>query len=355
MKKRQFKAVGVREVAALAGVSFSTAAAALRGEAWVKATTRVEVEAAAARLGYRRDLAASILSSRRGQRPLAGLSVVYLAANFLQRAPGTFARRLPGLAEAAKRRGLLFERVELRDEEHAAQVAQRLRATGVDGLILGPVHAEPFFAAFPVRDYALIGDNRGLTLHGVDAVRANHFTAVQRLFLELARRGYRRVGVLLRQHREPHADDYARYGAVTAFRDLVGGLEKLEPLVWPFRRGEGGGARQEQEELHEFYRWWRKHRFDVVVGFDEREERLVAEACADDPHRPDYAAMLVRAGERGRLAGVAFDQEALVEPMLARLEEKIRGRRLGRSDNPVETVIDLPFLEGASLRRSPVQ
>ena len=351
MEDIKAKSVGVREVAILAKVSFSTAAAALRGETWVKAPTRARVVEAAAQLGYKRDVAASILSSRRGHRSLRGVSVVYLAANFDQHAPGTFALRLPGLADAAKDRGLFFERIELRDAAHAAQVEHRLRATGVDGVILGPVDPKPFFAAFPLGEYAVVGDSRGLVLHGIDAVRANHFTAVQRLFLELGRRRFRRVGVILRRHRELHADDYARYGAVAAYRDLVGGFEKLEVVVWLFSRPEFDRERQTQEELHEFDRWQRKHRFDVVVGFDERDARLVDEACAGDTRRPEYAAMLVRGGERGRLAGLAFDQEAMTGALLDRLEEKIRGRHLGFSKSPVETVIDLPFLEGASLRR----
>lgn len=351
MEDRSPRAVGVREVAVEAGVSFSTAAAALRGETWVKAPTRARVEAAAAKLGYRRDAAASILASRRGHRVVEGLSVVYLATSFERSFPGTFALRLPGLVEAAKARGLRLERIDLRDAEQARQLERRLIATGVDGVILGPIEPEAFFRAFSVKEFAVIGDSRGLVLHGVDTVRANHFTALQRLLLAVAKRGYRRVGVILRCHRETHADDFARYGALAAYRDLVGGLEVLEVLRWPFHRSECQGEQQAALEAQEFDRWQRKHRFDVVVGFDEGEERFVRAAWADGANAPDYVAMLVRASMRGRLAGIAYDQEAVVGPLLDRLLEKIRARQLGLAASPVETVIDLPFLEGASLRR----
>lgn len=347
------KAVGVRDVAAAAGFSFSTVAAALRGEAWVKAPTKAKVEEAAERLGYRRDAAASILASRRGHRDPRGVSVVYLTAMFGRRAPGDFARRLPGLGEAARALGLHFERIELRDAQHACAVHRRLLATGVEGVILGPIDAEVFFGLFSVEPFALVGDSRGVVLHGVDAVRVNHFTAMQRLLHRLAERGYRRVGVILRCHREYHADDYARYGAVMAFRDMVGSFEALEVLRWPFYRGQPEPGRQHMEEVQELDRWQQAQRFDVIVGFDEGEERLVAEACPDDPkRRPDYAAMLVRPAMRGRVAGVAYDQDVLVEPMLHRLLEKIRVRGVGISEHPVETVVDLPFLDGTSLRRT---
>jgi LacI family transcriptional regulator len=343
--------LGVREVAAAAGVSFSTAAAALRGEAWVKAGTRAKVGAVAARLGYRRDPAASILASRRAQGAARSVSVVYISAMFGAPAPGRFERRLRNLGKHAKARGLQFERIELRDAAHARQVERRLIATGVEGVILGPVDPVPFFAGFAVGEFTLVADNRGLALHGVDAVRANHFAAVQRLLHRLMERGYQRVGVILRCHLVAHADDYARYGGVMAFRDMVAGLDILEVVRWPFYQMDSTAECQRKKELSELDRWQRKHRFDVIVGFDESERLMVDAACSERRHRPDYAAMAVRSEQRGRLAGIAHDQDALLEPMLNRLLEKVRGRQRGLSVSPVETVIDLPFLDGTSLRR----
>jgi DNA-binding LacI/PurR family transcriptional regulator len=350
--KKGAKSIGVREVAVLADVSFSTAAAALRGEAWVKAPTRLRVEQAAAQLGYRRDAAASILASRRTQGTTRSIAIAYVAAPFGGPTPGSFARRMPGLADLARERGLQFERIELRDPEHARQVHRRLVAIGVDGLILGPVDPERFFEAFAVEPFSLVGDSRGLVVQGVDTVRANHFTATQRLLGALAQRGYRRVGVVLRCHRDLHADDRARYGALVAARDLEPVFEHLEVLRWPFYRPERGRERQREEERRELERWQSQHRFEVLVGFGEEDAALIEEIWPEGGvARPDFAAMMVRPELRGRVAGVVSDQEVVERPILDRLVEKIRARQLGRSAAPVEIVIDLPFAEGASLRR----
>lgn len=347
----EVRRVGVREVAAAAGVSFSTAAAAMRGDPWVKDSTRKRVEACAAELGYQRDMAASILASRRGHRGARNFSIAYITAVFSGREPGRFTERMAGLKPEAEKRGFHFERIEIKDVAQARQVGRRLVATGVDGLILGPLEAETFFPNFPVQEFPMVADSRGLVLQGVDAVRANHFTAVQRLLRGLRARGYKRYGAILRYHDSMHPDDYARYGALVACRDLDTGFETLEMQRWPFFKHDQSLEQQKEEEAAILRIWQKQHKFEVIVGFDQADAELLERALPKASERPDYAAMLVRPAYRDKIAGIAFDQEVLVAPMIDRLVEKIRMRQTGLAGQPLETVVDLPLVEGQSLRR----
>ena len=343
--------VGVREVAAEAGVSFSTAAAALRGDPWVKDSTRKRVEAFAAELGYQRDMAASILASRRGHRGVRNFSIAYITAVFSGREPGRFKERMAGLKPEAEKRGFHFERIEIKNLTLARQVGRRLVATGVDGLILGPMEAETFLPNFPVQEFPIVADSRGLVMHGVDAVRANHFTAVQRLLRRLRERGYKRYGAILRYHDSMHPDDYARHGALVACRDLDTGFETLEIQCWPFFKHDKSLEQQNEDEAAFLRIWQKQHQFEVIIGFDQADAELLERAFPKASERPDYAAMLVRPAYRDKIAGIAFDQEVLVAPMIDRLVEKIRMRQLGLTALPLETVVDLPFVDGQSLRR----
>lgn len=351
MAESATKRTSVREVAAEAGVSFSTAAAALRGDSWVRDTTRSRVQLAAERLGYQRDMAASLLASRRGHADAKAMGFAYITAPFRKVPPGTFALRLPTLQEDVGRRGFRCERLEITSATHAAQVERRLLARGIDGLVLGPVDLPELQRVFNLGAFVLVADTRGLAGQGIDVVRANHFQAVQRLLEDLRSRGYQRVGAVLRLHVDTHPDDLARYGAIATQRDLTQGFACLEVLRWPFQRAGLGPRERQLAETAELAAWHARHSFDVIVGFDETELPLVASLRTAKRAAPDYAAMLVRAAHRGRIAGIAFDQECIVPPLLDRLVDKVRARRLGPSPDAVETVVDLPCLDGASLRR----
>lgn len=345
--------MGVREVAAVCGVSFSTVAAVMRGDRWVRAGTREKVLEAAEAMGYQRDPAASILGARRGRGEKAPYSLVYLTAMFGHPAPGAFAQRMTGLAPAARERGFLLERMELKDGEHARQTHRRLVARGVDGIIVGPVEPKEFLRVFRVDDFCLVADDRGLAVHGFETVRANHFLAMIHLLRELAARKYRRIGVLLRRHRELHADDMARYGGVLGFRDLEGGVEALELLQMPFRREGQTEEERRMAETRDLRKWQAAVKAEVIVGFDHNDFVLAQSLGGKRKRAPDYAAMVVKSPWRGKVAGLAFDQDVVTGPLLDRLVEKIRGKARGLAAFPVETVVVLPFWEGQSLSRGP--
>ena len=342
---------GVRGVAAACGVSFSTAAAALRGDSWVKTETRRRIESAAERIGYLRDPAASILASRRKHGRNDFYSIVYLSAMFGIPSPGIFKDRLKSLQDMVRRRGFQFERAELRTAGDVLSNARRWIATGVDGIVLGPVNPGPFFECFPAREFSLVADSLDLAPFGVDVVRANHFLATERLAGELRALGYRRIGVIQRIHNPPHPDDRSRYGALCAFRDLVAAdVECLEILRWRFRRQMSPEA-QAASESRELACFIRKHRPDVLVGWDDGEMRLLRGLPKALSQKVNYAAMIVRKPFTGRIAGIQYDQEVVAEALLDRLVENIKGRRRGLTGQPKETLVELPWIFGSSLGR----
>ena len=171
------------DVAAQVGVSPATVSLVLRGVAGPSAATRERVLAAADRLGYRPDRAASALASRRSRTVgvLIDISSTYESQLVLD------------LYDAAERRGygLLLSTVNRRhDEERAAETLLDSRCAGL--ILLGP-HAPKdalnrLGAQLPV---VVIG--REVPAGSVDVVRTADDDGVAEAVRHLAGLGHRRI------------------------------------------------------------------------------------------------------------------------------------------------------------------
>lgn len=125
------KRPSIKDVAALAGVSWRTVSNVIHGHQYLKPDTKAKVEAAIAELGYRPQLAARQLRS--GRSNLVTLAVPYLAHPY-------FASLAHAVVEAAEERGftvLVNETRGLPDLEE--KVARGYRSVLSDGIIFSPL------------------------------------------------------------------------------------------------------------------------------------------------------------------------------------------------------------------------
>lgn len=141
------KPVRMKDIAEALGVDASTVSLALRGDGRVAEATRAAVEAAAERMGYRRDPALSALAESRWRSGLrAGLGnwAVMSEAGEDNLRRGRY-RALFGLAE---KRGYNLTVVRLERDVSALRVNREMKARGVRGVILLPIGDDALAQSF---------------------------------------------------------------------------------------------------------------------------------------------------------------------------------------------------------------
>jgi len=337
--------VTVYEIAEAAGVSFSTAAAALRGSSVVRTRTRERVERVAAELGYRPNRAASVLASRNRRGASRSVFLAWLTVVPREDASDETFRVVAQARELAEGRGYQFEHHNLDHPREASALGEVLYARGVEGVVLGRSVRFPGRFAFPWEKFALVAEERHRVAQGFDTVRANYFAATLELLRQVAAHGYQQIGFIHREHVPRFADDDGRLGAALAFFDQ----HVRRPDRVPFYRtdfGESLALEWANRAPSRFSKWLEKYEPEVVVGHNAVEwEFMDSVGRGSTP----FAAQAVLSEQRRKLAGLAAVKDIQAPILLERLEQKVRLGQFGLSEAPRETVFELPFVPGRSL------
>jgi len=213
--------VTLKDVAARAGVSVTTASQGLRGEGRVAATTRIRIQQAAQALGYRPDPLLARLAARRFKSGTStSASIVYVTRNV----PAWYGRRdeyIRGASVHAEALGHSLERLLVRELPRRLQrevtgilIGHGIEAADLDGLDLSQ-HA-----------VVVVGQwGEGLPF---TRVRGSAFDAVRLCLEHLRRRGCRRLGLLLPERDQRDAD---RLELIAAAAVLPAPEERLQPFL----------------------------------------------------------------------------------------------------------------------------
>jgi LacI family transcriptional regulator len=181
----------MRDVAALAGVSFKTVSRVINGVSTVDPGLAARVNTAADRLGYRRNLTASNLRRGDGRTETIGLLVEDVANPF-------FASLMRAVEDAARERGVLALIGSLdRDADRERRLAGAFLDRRVDGLLIAPASQDhSYLLRERQAGTCLVFVDREPRLLDADAVvsdnRAGAISAVNHLLAG----GHRRIGYL---------------------------------------------------------------------------------------------------------------------------------------------------------------
>ena len=249
----------LRAIARLAGVSTATVSRALRGHGALAPATARRVRRAARELGYiRSPLVGEVMRRiRRGGSFRQLAPVAYLtfdtSAGGWRRQP-TFVRFFEGARARARQQGLELEAFWMNAPGLTGRRAGAiLEARGVEGVLVGPTTgwARPpdlDWARFcPVKVGTPFPDLR------LPCAGHHHFRGMTTVLAELARRGYRRPGLVLRSYQEAKTGGAWSAPYFRHQRDLPAAA-RLAPL-W-----------LDELSAERFSRWFQAQRPDVVVG-----------------------------------------------------------------------------------------
>ncbi|MFQ3669957.1 MAG: LacI family DNA-binding transcriptional regulator [Verrucomicrobiia bacterium] len=334
------KEPGLKDVAARAGVSLSTASAALNGLALVRETTRERVRQAARELGYWKDASAAVLATRRKRsrtRP-GRLSLGYLVS------PTAKHRRSEAFEAHAHALGYGVEWVDLRSFEKPSVAARALWHRNVAGLFYASPNAVPLEGGWEVgfdwSRFAVVKFSRARPELRFDLIRHSAFDFTSRAIREVAARGYRRLAVILGASGVPQ-DDEARLGAILGWKALRGKAEVR--VEWRMLSGELGPNRP-IDRLTET--WLERFEPDAVIAFPEGISWQIRASGWEIPGRFAFAGIAMTVPG---VAGCPANHRELAIKAVELLDRNIKLGLRGPVGIPQETVIEPEWVEGESL------
>jgi LacI family transcriptional regulator len=214
----------MRDVAALAGVSFKTVSRVINGVSTVDPTLAARVNTAADRLGYRRNLTASNLRRGDGRTATIGLLVDDVANPF-------FASLMRAIEDAARERGVLVLIGSLdRDADRERRLAGAFIDRRVDGLLIAPASQDhSYLLRERQAGTCLVFVDREPRLLDADAVVSDNRAGAISAVRQLLGAGHRRIGYL--GDRMSVATAAQRYDGYTRTIELAH-IPLDERIVW---------------------------------------------------------------------------------------------------------------------------
>lgn len=254
--------VTIREVAKAAGVSIATVSRALNEMRSCKAETRRRVLEVAEELGFRKNLAGSLLGGSRGGRMAASrrlaIGCVFLPMRSTRNQGAEGVRR--HLAQTAATSGHLIELAVIHRMEEMPEALRVLAARGCEGLLL-VLHDPPRYweADWGWKRFAVVTLSSDRSDSPFHLVGRAYYHEVRALWERLVKRGYRRIAASLLQHPQHEETDIARLGGILASQSDHPELESIPPLRCVHD--------QEPELLPEYIEQYRP---DVLISFGIR-------------------------------------------------------------------------------------
>lgn len=335
--------IRLKEVAAEAGVSVTTASDALRGNPRVRPATREKVEEAARRLDYRKHSAASALSRLATRQRQKSLSLIWLTALDKTGANWDMAPRYARVE--AERLGIRFEHINMSDPSDIARNLRTAEARGIDGIVLGD-RVRPVSCDTQLAHFSVISTQESWLAKGADVVRANQFRSTLMLLERVRSAGYRRIGILMRVLDPLHPDDESRLGAALYFLTYAVDPTGRIPLLRL--------AFHQADEKETVCKWVADHSPDAVIGFNSADLKLLRQVGVEVPAACAFAALHVEQEMRGRIAGCVHNKELIPAHAIRVLFGKVCQGARGLTANPLETTVIAPILSGDSCPRLPV-
>ncbi len=244
----------VRSIAAVAGVSATTVALALRNAPRISAATKQRVKKIAAAQGYRPDPVIGRLMhhmrTRRGTKEHASVCVLAPPAGAMR---FFSARLIAGIRKRAEALGYVLSVVPFHNDNAVDRsLSTSLRNRGVEGVILLPFEGPPeLMSGFDCRHFCVVAATSAQKKPVFHSVVPNHFDNMMLVWEKLRAGGARRIGLAFSAGHDLRVRH--RSAGAAAWQMFFGQTEAVPPLI------------QSTLAEDEIARWLRTERPRVVV------------------------------------------------------------------------------------------
>lgn len=336
--------VNQQDIARELGLSQTAVSLALRNHPSIPAATVRTVRSAARRLGYRPNPLVSALMAQRRKRPAAALraKIAFLTPFPVKgRWPSNYAAGcFAGAKAVATERGYLCESFWLGDPAvDQRRLSQILWTQNVQGLILAPmpINSPPMtlnwdrFASVSL-DYSLANPKH-------HRVVDDHAFGMERVLEEVARRGYRRPGLVLRESQD-FRTHHSRLGVFLVRRRLYPNWSDIPPLILPEDRW--------NSEL--FIEWLQREKPDVILTEEDELQQTVHQLRLRVPQDIGIAFFYKEHAKRS-LSGLFIDSRHVGGMAATVLMRMIETNERGTPKIPTTTLVEsFTWHQGRTLR-----
>jgi LacI family transcriptional regulator len=333
----------LREIARRAGVSHTTVSLSLRNHPSIPEATRERLRHLADELGYRSNVLVSALMSQvRLKQHKSGPEIV----GFLTGGPTADEWKhhsaSVGFYDGARRRA---QQIGMRIEpfwlgpggSHAAATCRMLRARAIRGHLITPF-------AVPVYDHELdwphlicVGLGYVFNHHALHRAMHNHFRGAFLAYDELAKRGYRRIGLMLDRDDQNRRVNYGWLGGYLAAQSTHGAA-RLTPLLTTAG-----------DEPRQVKAWMRASRPDAIIGFGPGQYRALTQLGFEIPRDVAFAALDVeqtRLAHVDEVAGINQNLTLIGATAIDILASQLYHNELGLPQRPVFSMIEGYWVPG---------
>ncbi len=337
--------VTVRDIAAKAGVHFTTVALALRDSPMLNVETKRRVRELAEELGYRPDPMLTALNAYRKtrNRPHYQATIAWIN-NWPERAAllkiPEFGEYHRGACARADELGYVIEEFWLHARGMTPDKLRRiLRARNIQAVMLAPQPKQGMWLDFDYKEFSALSLGYSLYPPRLHVVTNHHAHSMNLMIERLYGLGYRRIGMYVGEDWDAKVG-HSWLSSFLLARWLHPDLADLPPVLKSDR--EGG----------ELEVWLERHRPDVVVSYG----RILSQMKAMKLRMPDeigYAGIDLLEGNR-TVSGIYQNNVTIGRKAVDFLVDMIHRGERGLPGVPIRTLVEGEWRPGATVRSEPV-
>lgn len=336
--------VSLRDLAHKLGVSHTTVSLALRNSPRITPALRKRVQTTARQLGYQVDATVATLMSRlrtirrHAIREALGFITAWPSRDGWREKPN-HTRFFVGAQRRAAELGYNLEEFWLSEPDMTSRrLTGILRARGIRGLVLCCLPSVGGRLKLDWKHFACVTKGLTVSYPPVHRVVSSHFEDMHLVLTELARRRYRRIGLVLGEALSARVDRAWLASFLLHQNDIPAG-DRVPALI----------TRTDAEEK-DFAAWLSAHRPDVILFSDQPVPVWLADLGVKVPAHVGLA-HLDWSPNLAPLAGLDSDPEALGVAAIDLLIGQLQANEFGVPRHEKIVAVKGHWVPGASVRR----
>ncbi|MDF3057614.1 MAG: LacI family transcriptional regulator [Rariglobus sp.] len=332
--------VTIRDIAAKAGVHFTTVALALRNSPRLSETTRKSIQKLATKMGYAPDPMLSALNAYRQtrRRPHYQATLAWINnwpdRGFL-RSNDDFRDYHDGLKARAAELGYGVEEFWMQGKDLSfPKLGRILKARNIQGLIFAPQPEPHTEIDFDCSDFSAISLSYSLKRPGLHVVTNHHFRSMLLMMRHLDELGYRRIALAVHKSWSEKVGHGWFGGVLTAKELITSGMEILPVRLFG------------REDVRA---WLKAEKPDAVVSHRQFYEQLL-DLGVKMPRDLGFANLSVPSTSP-EVSGISQSSLHIGRKAVDVLVDMLHRGERGVPDMPMHLLVDGVWVPGKTLRR----
>jgi LacI family transcriptional regulator len=331
-------------LAELAGTSKATVSLALRNHPKISKLTRTRIQELARTYGYRVNpmVSAQMAHVKRNSRTQCNATIAFISSlSYEKSQKSTTPIRFfyDGVQTRARQLGFTLDTFVLNENEISPpRLAEVISARGIRGIAFSPLSE-----SFPLEEFefdwnqfALVTIDHTFLRPRLNSVCNDELESIERMFGRLRRRGYRRIGIALREHEDRHV----KHGWLAGFQahnSLVNPENRIPHLI----------TSNWSKEV--FFDWYHSFEPDAIICIDDCVVNWLENAGISVPGDVGCAT-LYWLPSRPSLTGFYQNHETMASVAIDLLATQLYHNDSGIPEIPNRVLVSSDWREGSTLR-----